>query len=717
MAPGFRPVGTALPPRRDVLIEAAAASPSLSLTESIIVPKAQERLLELFEREQLPGDVRQTLAAALAGDLRQQQLLFQAMVDTWPRLQKALREVKLAVRKALWQLKPWAERGEKPKGGAEKLAREVEAAIWSMKPDPTRNEKGFEGMVEELALGYFFGHQVLEIRWERDGKGIRPKSAKVVPPRFYGYPYHDAGEDRLMFDPNGGMGAENYVDFPEHRFLIAINGGHPGHASIAAPLRALATYWLAAVYGLKWLTQFAQICGVPFRWAEYATGDETSKRVVQEMLSKIGSAGWGAFPAGTKVNFVDTGKGANTVAQKVLLDLADEQCDIFILGQTLTSSAGDKGSQALGKVHEGVRQDVIEGVCDFVGEVLSYQLVPSIVTLNYGENREDLPGVWAEWPEEKDLKAEAERFEALKRLGLQVGKEWGYETLGVPMPGDGDELLFPEPPADGAQGDPATGPFLPHETKPEDGKTDEKKGKKPVEASDASEWLNFDEKSGSLGIPRREMPQIKSGDRASMVQFLRARGIESREELVDASALIPTQAEYAPAKVAAAKAYTGGNRAILISEDSHVVDGHHQWLAAKEAGEPIRVIRLLAPIARVLMMVHRMPCTTVAASIREDLDDGREKPLTVDKLSAAVLEGLTGVSREWLSPVRPFFDRLAALAMSKHVTDEDFLAALEKARTQLPELFDLLDVQALEDAFANAIGSAALAGSTKRYEP
>src|SRR5690606_7060750 len=71
----------------------------------------------------------------------------------------------------------------------------------------------------------------------------------------------------------------------------------------------------------------------------------------------------------------------------------------------------------------------------------------------------------------------------------------------------------------------------------------------------------------------------------------------------------------------------------------------------------------------------KAPGTKVAAA-----DASSQKPLSVDKLSAAVLEGLTGVSREWLSPVRPYFERLAALAMSKTVTDEDFLAALEKAR-------------------------------------
>lgn len=698
----FAPVGTALPPRRDaVLIEARDASPPVSGFsggyEPIVAAKAQDRMLELIEREQLPGDVRQTLAGALMGDLRRQQLLFQAMVDTWPRLQKNLGEIKRAVRKAPWKIQPFANRGEKPTPEAEKLAKELEGAIWSMRPDAPRSMKGFEGTVEELAMGYYFGHQVLEVHLDRTGGPWRPKSTKVVPPRFYGYPYDGGEDDRLMLDRSGGMGALNaFEDFPEHRFLIAVNGGHPGHPAVAAPLRALAGYWLAAVYGLKWMIQFSQLFGVPFRWAEYADVNDLPK--ISKMLESIGSAGYGAFPMGTKLNFVEASRSAENLPQKVLIDLADEQCDIFILGQTLTSSEGDAGSRALGEVHATVRQDVIEGVCDFVGEVLSYQLAPSLVTLNHGRERTDVPGIWAVFEKPKDEKGFAERDVALGIPDgkLPVSRSWYYERHGIPIPAEGDDLLVEEP----VEGD------LPEDAKP--GEPAKKPAAKKVEAADA--WKEFEAGTGTLGIPRREMPQIQSGNRAAMVRFLLARGVESREETVDPDTLKPTQAEYSPDKVASAKAYTGGNRAILISADNHVVDGHHQWLAALEADEPIRVIRLLAPITRVLMMVHRMPSTTVAAA------DAASGPLTVDRLSGAVLEGLTGVSREWLSPVRPFFERLAALAMAKQVTDEDFLAALEKGRRELPELFDVLDKQALEEAFENAIGSAMLAGSTSRYE-
>jgi len=581
--------------------------------------------MELIEREQLPNDVRYTLAGSLSGDLRRQQLLFCAMIDTWPFLQKCLTEVLRGVRKAPWKTKAWCRRGGKPTPESEKLANEMDNAIWQMRPDPLRQKAGFERTVENVALGYYLGHNVLEIEWMLDFLGEDstseewvPKSTRIVPPRFYGYPYVGEGEDRLMLDRDGGMsGINNYEDFPAHKFLVAVNGGHPGHASIAAPLRALTGYWLAAVYGLKWFTKFSELCGVPIRWAEY--GDKNDKEAVSKMLKEMGSAAWGAFPTGTKVQFVESNKSSQSLPQKSLLEMADEQCAQFILGQTLTSSQGDKGSQALGKIHMGVRQDVIEGLCDFVGEVLTHQLSASYVELNYGASRRDIPQIWAEWPIVRDEKALAERDEKLGIISgkTPVDKAWFYDRHGIPMPAADAELLIPDP-DQSEEPSKSNAPDGADDEEDGSGKVKEQK-KAKVAASDAGGWELFAEDSGTLGIPRREMPQILSSNRAAMVQFLRSRGIESREETVNPASLKPTQAEYAPAKVEAARNYQGGNRAILISEDDYVVDGHHQWLAEDE---PIRVIRLMAPIARVLMMTHRMPSTQVAASIREDLDDG-----------------------------------------------------------------------------------------------
>ncbi|HEX7260599.1 MAG TPA: DUF935 family protein, partial [Luteolibacter sp.] len=342
---------------------------------------------------------------------------------------------------------------------------------------------------------------------------------------------------------------------------------------------------LAAIYGLKWFLNFTQLYGIPWRHAEVA--DLTKDRnVVETALANIGSKGYIVTGTGTKINVLDSSKGGDSLPQKALIDLADDQCDLFILGQLLTSGTDGSGSRALGEVHAETLTGVVDGVADFVGEILTHQLIPSIVTVNWGDDLEDLPEMWAKREEAKDESALADRDE---KLGITtgktpVGKAWFYERHGIPMPAEGDELLIEEPESDAAAHGPDGEP-LPTEPTADslDPKKDVPTGKKPVKAADAGE-------------------------------------------------------------------------------------------------------------------------------------ESRKPPLTVDQLSDAVLEGLTGVTREWLAPVRPFFERLAALAMSKHVTDEDFLAALEKGQREMPELFDLLDSRALEEAFENAIGSAALAGSVQRYE-
>lgn len=403
-------------------------------------------MLEFFEREQLPGDVKSTLAAALNGDLHYQHLLFIAMIDSWPKLQSNLNEIARAVTTSPWKVIPFAKRGEDPTPAAEELAKECEEIIWRMRPDVKRGENDLEGMISNFATSYFMGHGVEEPRWEKAKDGWRIRATKPLTARYYGYPYFTGGEDqedRLMLDPEGAFGTRHFIDFPDHRFLIGINKGHAGHASTAAPLRALAAYWLAAVYGLKWFMNFTQLYGIPWRHAEVA--DKTQDNAVARSLAEIGSRGYIITRTGTKINVLESSKGGgNSLPQRELIDLADKQCDTFILGQTLTSGTDNSGSRSLGEVHEGTRQGRIHAVADYVGRILTYQLLPSIVAVNYGQ-REDVPEMWARSEEAKDEKAKAERMEVLTRMNLPMSRAYVYDDLGVPMPADGDELFQPSP--------------------------------------------------------------------------------------------------------------------------------------------------------------------------------------------------------------------------------------------------------------------------------
>jgi len=127
------------------------------------------------------------------------------------------------------------------------------------------------------------------------------------------------------------------------------------------------------------------------------------------------------------------------------------------------------------------------------------------------------------------------------------------------------------------------------------------------------QWTAFAPDSGTLAVSRADMPQIKAEHRGAMVNFLNARGIAHQQEEVAASSLKTTQAEFSPGKVAQAKGFTGNDRSILVSADGHVLDGHHQWMSKLEAGEPVKVIRLDAPIKQLLETVKEFPSAEVSA--------------------------------------------------------------------------------------------------------
>lgn len=136
-----------------------------------------------------------------------------------------------------------------------------------------------------------------------------------------------------------------------------------------------------------------------------------------------------------------------------------------------------------------------------------------------------------------------------------------------------------------------------------------------IEGKDIGEgWAEFSKESGTVGIPRADMPQIKAEHRGAMVNFLSARGVQHQEETIPADTLKPTQAEFSRDKVAKAKDFEGGNRSTLVSREGNVLDGHHQWMAARDNGEEVRVIRLDAPIRDLVKLAHEFPSSTTDAS-------------------------------------------------------------------------------------------------------
>ena len=467
-----------------------------------------------------PEQVRTILRNVRTGKLEDQDRLFRLMLDTWPRLRKALNEVSGAVSRLKMEIKPAIREGaEDPTPQALRIHEVVERALNSYSPKPGHWELDTGQMVNALIDAYAKGISVVEIVWQNQNNIISPRCYAPVPAKYLAFPNFSNEIDRLMIAPDG---ANNSVleDFPVDRFVIGVWSQGGSHPIYGANLRALTKYWLASIYGLGWLMQFAQLFGIPMRTAK-TDGSEEALNKAEDMLESIGSSGWAATGPGVdfEIHSAISGSG-DSLPQSHLMDVADRACDILMLGQTLTTDNTGTGSRALGDVHAGIRSEVLQSVSSWVASIVTSQLIPAIVRMNFGSvASEDMPYCEMEIPVAKDEKAIAERVKIYKEIGIAMPKQWLYDELGIPMPIEGEDVFGEEMPPDLIEEPVAD---LPPEIIPQE-----------IESARADVDLRPTEEmarnaSNALEV-RRSKPQSERGMIA--VGLARARDISNRVEL------------------------------------------------------------------------------------------------------------------------------------------------------------------------------------------
>lgn len=441
--------------------------------QMIIRPNVRDRWLASQLSYFTPQIVENTFRGAMAGNLLAQWLLFDLMEQTWPRLSKNLNELKNAVIDLDWNLQPFALRGDDPTPEAQRRAKIIEQAIWQMKPQVDLDEADFEDTLYDVMDALGKGIAVSEIDWMAPGDpdnktGLwMPRATRWVHPRYYGYPPQPGVEDRLMLNlmevrlANAGTaealqpvfsswGTEAnatlnglYARFPRDQFIVSIFKQKSGHPISGAMLRLLGFLWAASNFAWEWFLNLAQIFGVPIRWATYSTATAKAETItaIEDMLANMGSAGWAAFPEGTKLEIIKALETARDNPSKGLIDAADIICDIVVLGQTLTTSQGERGSQALGNIHKTVRDEKVAAVAKRAAKVLNLQFLPAVCRLNFGDDSE-CPWLQPSTKESKDLVNTANRYKTLLSIpGLRISQRQCYEDNDLIVPDPDDPVL------------------------------------------------------------------------------------------------------------------------------------------------------------------------------------------------------------------------------------------------------------------------------------
>lgn len=434
----------------------------------IIIPSARDRWQSATVRSYTPDSIESILRGALVGgDLVQTWQLFNLMEETWPELLTALMELKEDVASAEVTVKAWSLKGDEPSTEAQRRAKLFEQSLWTMRPRPQSDENDLRGTIKDLLDAWGKGISVLEIDWQlaagatmagqaikaaagasNGGARIAPRDTRWIHPRYYGYP---ADRAELMLNTseiaqaavsNNQQPTTNrpqWFEFPPDKFLIGIAKAKTGHPIGGALLRAIAWWWAASNFSAEWLLNFAQIFGLPIRWATYDPSRPGLLKDICDMLENMGSAAWGAFPAGTTIELKEPGKAGENLPQATILDRANRQVRLLILGETLTEEGG--GSRARDEVKERILSGRKRAALDWVCAILSYQLAPAFCRLNFGDDAECPWVMPAEGEEPATPLEKAQRDEILSRIGFEFEAESAYSRHNLPVPAEGARLI------------------------------------------------------------------------------------------------------------------------------------------------------------------------------------------------------------------------------------------------------------------------------------
>lgn len=235
---------------------------------------------------------------------------------------------------------------------------------------------------------------------------------------------------RILLHRQNDITGTPWDEYPDLLFI-----GHPrqlGELAKAAP-------WV--IYkrnGMADWTQFAEIFGMPIRKYTYDPNDDDALERMKSDEASQGSAAAYFLPDGCNMELVESkGTSASSDLYKLIVDTCNTEMSKLVLGNTLTTEAGEKGTQALGTVHNKVEERIALGDRKSILNVLNYDMADIFVRM--GINTKGGEFCFAE-PKMIDPTVKMSLFTQAKALGLPVSKKQMYDELGLECP-VGDDIL------------------------------------------------------------------------------------------------------------------------------------------------------------------------------------------------------------------------------------------------------------------------------------
>ncbi|MCT4580827.1 MAG: DUF935 family protein [Flavobacteriales bacterium] len=187
---------------------------------------------------------------------------------------------------------------------------------------------------------------------------------------------------------------------------------------------------LAKKYALGSWSEYTEKFGVPFRWVTTDITNDTRATKLGEIMSAMGSAGWGVFKKGEEINVMDTpGTSAHQIFD-ALIERTNKEMSKLILGQTMTTDSGSSRSQA--EVHKQVAEDRHLSDKIFIKNIINDSLLPRLNNLGVG----NFEGYSFDWDTTEELSL-IDLIDTVTKLSgsYEIDTEYITEKTGIPIIG------------------------------------------------------------------------------------------------------------------------------------------------------------------------------------------------------------------------------------------------------------------------------------------
>jgi phage gp29-like protein len=332
------------------------------------------------------------------------------MLDT--QIRACINSRKAGTKSLLWDI----DRGEETKSKESELIKEY-----------YENALDIDEINDAILNAPLMGFQPIEIIWGRVGAYILPIELKAKNQEWF--TFDKDNKMKLLTLNNMFMGE----DLPERKFLIpTYNDIHNNFYNPYGDKLLSSCFWPASFKktGFKWWVTFTEKYGMPYLVGKLPPGQESQRENMMNELKAMAQDAIAVISTDCEIEVQKTGDKSSSDIYNDLIEMCDAAIAKVILGQTLTTEGSSKGngSQALGKVHSEVRDDIILSDKKIV-ENTHNQLIQWICEINFG-TMEKYPKF--EMYEEEDVDMDiANRDKILKDTGVKFTKKYFIKTYNL----------------------------------------------------------------------------------------------------------------------------------------------------------------------------------------------------------------------------------------------------------------------------------------------